>query len=210
MKRVFIIHRWSGGPNDDWRPWLKQELEKKGFEVFVPDMPDTEVPVIGKWVDKIGEIVGMPDKDTYFVGHSIGCQAILRYLETIDTPVSGAVFVAGWFNLKNLEDDAVKKIARPWIETPLDFEKIKKVLPKSTLIISDNDPYDCSEENKTGFEKLGSEIKVISAAGHFTEDDGFKKLPEILNVFEDFFLEEVAKKRDSKNTDFVSHEEAWE
>ncbi len=46
QKRVVIVHRWSGGPDNDWRPWLKDELEKICCEVFVPEMPDTEVPVI--------------------------------------------------------------------------------------------------------------------------------------------------------------------
>ncbi|EKE07220.1 MAG: hypothetical protein ACD_18C00151G0001, partial [uncultured bacterium] len=40
MKRVFIIHCWSGGPNDDWRPWLKVELEKLGYQVYNLSMPD--------------------------------------------------------------------------------------------------------------------------------------------------------------------------
>ena len=87
---VVIIHRWSGGPKDDWRPWLKSALEEIGCEVVVPDMPDTEIPVIEKWVAKFVDVVGIPDRHTYFVGHSIGCQAILRYLETIHEPVGGA------------------------------------------------------------------------------------------------------------------------
>ena len=44
MKRVFIIHGWTGKPEGDWFPWLKQELETKGFQVQIPEMPDTEKP----------------------------------------------------------------------------------------------------------------------------------------------------------------------
>ena len=36
MKRVFIIHGWGGYPEEGWLPWLKKELEKNGFKVFVP------------------------------------------------------------------------------------------------------------------------------------------------------------------------------
>jgi esterase/lipase len=36
MKKVFIIHGWDGYPEEGWFPWLKKELEKKGFSVFVP------------------------------------------------------------------------------------------------------------------------------------------------------------------------------
>lgn len=181
MKRVFIVHRWSGGPNDDWRPWLRSELEKQGFAVFAAHMPDPETPVIEKWVGCLADSVGTSDKDTYFIGHSIGCQTILRYLETRQETVGGAIFIAGWFNLKNLEDEETQRIAKSWIETPMNREKIKAVLPKSTLIISNNDPYDAFEENKRMFTECGSKIIVVPGAGHFTAEDGFREFPLILD-----------------------------
>ncbi len=182
MKKAILVHRWSGGANDDWRPWLKTELEKIGYDVTVPDMPDTDAPVIEKWVDHLADSVGTIDSQTIFVGHSIGCQAILRYLERENTPIGGAVFVAGWFNLDNLEDAETEEIAKPWITIPIDVEKVKAVLPKSTLIISDNDPYDNFEYNKKKFTELGSEIVVLHGAGHITQDGGFTQLPEALEA----------------------------
>jgi len=179
-RRVFIIHGWDGNPKEGWFPWLKKELTNKNFSVKVPSMPYAENPEISKWVSYLARLVGKPDKDTYFIGHSIGCQAILRYLETINIPIGGAVFVAGWFNLENLEDDETRKIARPWIETPIDIKKIKKVFPKSALIISDNDPYGAFEENKRKFKELSSEIIVLHNAGHISEDDGFTEIPTVI------------------------------
>ncbi len=179
-KRVFIIHRWSAGPTDDWRLWLSVELQKLGYEVFVPEMPDTEIPKIEKWVGHLSQLVGEPDENTFFVGHSIGCQTIMRYLETINKKVGGAVFVAGWFNLDNLEYGDVRDIARPWIETPIDKQKVKQALLKSTLIISDNDSYGYFEENKKAFQEMGSKIVVLHDAGHITDVDGFTELPVIL------------------------------
>ncbi|MEX0931221.1 MAG: alpha/beta fold hydrolase [Candidatus Paceibacterota bacterium] len=179
MKRVIILHRWEGGSHDDWRPWLKAELEQKGYEVLVPDMPDTDVPDIEKWVNKLTEIVGTPDSETYFIGHSIGCQTILRYLETINTPVGGALFVAGWFDLENLEDEEVAEIAQSWIETPIDIEKIKDVLPKSILLISKDDPYGAFQENVDKFSQFVTHTSVFDHAGHFTQS----KDPSILNQF---------------------------
>jgi|SRR3989344_4173557 len=180
MKRVIVVHRWEGGPEEDWRPWLKIKLEKIGIQVIAPQMPDMETPVIEKWVGHLVRTVGHPDQETYFVGHSIGCQTILRYLETIDTPVGGAVFVSGWFNLENLEDKETADIAHPWITTTINFEKIKKILPVSRLIISDNDPFGAFEENKRKFNDLGSNITVLHGAGHITAGDGFTELPELL------------------------------
>lgn len=180
MKKVVIVHGWGAGPDWDWIPWLKAELEKQDVEVFVPTMPHTEAPVIEAWVKVLRDVVRAPDEDTYFVGHSIGCQAILRYLETLDAPVGGAVFVAGWFDLENLEDEEVEAVARPWIETPMDLEKIGELLPRSTLIISDDDPYGALDFNIHKFTELGSNIVVLPNAGHITAEEGYSEVPQIL------------------------------
>jgi predicted alpha/beta hydrolase family esterase len=184
MKTVYLIHRWSGGPDADWRIWIGKELRKLGFEVVAPLMPDHDMPVIEKWVGEIADVVKIPSKETYFIGHSIGCQAILRYLETVKEEIGGAVFVSGWIKLENLEDPETREIAEPWIKIPINFSKVRKNLPKSTLIISDNDPYDCFEENKEFFEeKIGSKVVVLHNAGHITEENGFVELPILLEEF---------------------------
>ena len=184
-KRVFIIHRWDGKPTSDWYPWLKKELEAKGLEVIVPEMPNAEEPKIEDWVNHLKSIVGIADENTYFVGHSIGCQTIMRYLETLDeiVKVGGALFVAGWFCMKNLESEEVTEIAKPWLETPIDLKKVKNSLNYLTVILSKNDPYNCVKENKEKFEKElnADRVIVLKNEGHFTEDDGITELPSALN-----------------------------
>lgn len=115
MKRVFIIHGWDFNPKMNWYPWLKKELEKKGYSVTVPAMPKTSEPEISAWVSNLKKVVGKLDEETYLVGHSIGCQAILRFLEreNYKGKLKKVVFVAGWFRLANLEDESVEEIARP-------------------------------------------------------------------------------------------------
>lgn len=184
MKRVIIVHGWGGNPEEGWFPWLKKELESRGYRVSVPPMPDSDNPKIESWVRHLSKIVGKPDENTFFVGHSIGCQAILRYLETIDTKVGGAVFVAGWFKLENLENEEEEEIAHPWVANRMDLKKIKTVLPKSTLIISDNDPYGAFDENQEDFRRISSEIKVLHLADHINGESGHFQLPEALAKFE--------------------------
>ncbi len=184
MKRVFIVHRWSGEPETDWYPWVKTQLEERGYEVTAPSMRGQDEPEIGAWVGHLADVVGEVDSDTYFIGHSIGCQTIMRFLESQDQVVGGAVFVAGWFKLENLEDKETEAVAKPWMETPIDLKKLKKVLPTSTLIISDNDPYGAFELNKKKFGQLGSKIITLSDAGHITGYNGFSKLPEVVTEIE--------------------------
>jgi len=181
-KRVFIVHGWDGYPEEGWFPWLKSELEKNGFLVQVPTMPEAAAPKIEAWVSCLSKIVGEVDENTFFVGHSIGCQTILRFLETLpaDKKVGGAIFVAGWFILGDLETEEEKIIGKPWIETPIDFEKVKQHTRNFFAVFSDNDEV-IPQSNKELFEKnLGAETAIEHGKGHFSGSDGVNKLPIVL------------------------------
>lgn len=81
MKRAFLIHGWEGFPEEGWRPWLKKKLEDKGFKVIVPAMPDTKKPTLEVWLPFLQKLVGKPTENDFFVGHSLGCITILRFIE---------------------------------------------------------------------------------------------------------------------------------
>lgn len=184
-QRVIIAHRWSGSPTSDWYPWLKTELEKKGFEVTVPVMGDTEKPTIAEWVGNLSAAVGEPSTDTIIVCHSIGAQTVWRFLENLDEEqVGGVVAVAPWFHLENLENEETEKIVRPWLETPIDFAKVRSVAGNVVAFFSDNDPYGVAKESDGRMleEKLGAELVEIPRAGHFTEDDGYTEFPGVLDA----------------------------
>jgi len=183
IRRVFIVHRWDGTSKSDWYPWLKRELEKKGFKVVVPTMPNTSEPKISDWVNHLRNVVGKLDSETYFIGHSIGCQTIMRFLEKEDynSKIGGIIFVAGWFRLDNLEGEEVETIANSWTTTPIDFNKVKSKLSKLIVFLSSNEPYGFVEENTRTFEeRLNAKVIIEEDKGHFTGDDKVIELPEIL------------------------------
>ena len=179
-----MIHGWGGEPNVGWMLWLRKELEKKGFEVIAPQMPNTDYPKIDEWVGFLKQKVGEPDENTYFVGHSIGCQTVLRYLEKLpeNVKVGGALFVAGWFNLTSevYEDEEDAEIAKPWLETPIDCDKILTHTKKFTALFSDKDPYVPVEDSEIFKEKLGAKIIIQHNRGHFAGEDGTTELPVAL------------------------------
>lgn len=74
MKRVYLIHCWDGTSLDGWYPWIQEKLNNKNIEVILFDMPNTNSPVIEKWVEALDAKVGRLDKDTYFIGHSIAAR----------------------------------------------------------------------------------------------------------------------------------------
>lgn len=197
-KRVFIVHGWGGSPKKDWMPWMARELKACGFEVHVPRLPLSATPRIHKWVPALAAAVGTADSDTYFVGHSMGCQTIARYLSTLpkETRIGGAVFVAGFFKrLTGIEEDvkgeglanaaknipaliqAAQKIVTEWLDTPLDLEVVRSHLPKSIAIFSDNDLYVPLDNQDAYREKLQSEILIEHGMHHFDGDSGITELP---------------------------------
>ncbi len=182
MKRVVIVHCWSGYPEYCWYPDAKKRLEKLGFEVLVPAMPETDTPFLGKWLPKLKEVVGNPDKDTYLIGHSIGCATIMRYLETLapGEKVGGVVFVAGF-------TDGIDPVKYPEIQnfftTPINYKEIKSHCSKFVAIQSDDDPYVPLSQADILKEKLGAEIIIKHNAKHFSGaadgEDSCLELPEV-------------------------------
>ena len=37
MKKALMLHAWRDNPKSHWYPWLKHELKKKGYTVFIPE-----------------------------------------------------------------------------------------------------------------------------------------------------------------------------
>jgi uncharacterized protein len=181
MKRVFIIHGWGGYGGEGWQAWLKAELEKKSFKVYTPDMPDTENPKIEAWIPYLAKLVGKCDADTFFVGHSIGCQTILRYLAELPEAekAGGVIFVAGWFNLQGLTVEEEETIM-PWLRLPIDLEKVKTKTKNFFAVFSSNDPVVPTEDEKLFKENLGAETIILENKGHFIGEDGINELPIVL------------------------------
>jgi predicted alpha/beta hydrolase family esterase len=177
MKRVFSIHGWEGHPESGWLPWLRNELEKKGFSVIVPAMPNTNRPKMREWVEHLTNIVGIPDEDCYFIGHSLGCIAILRYIETLkdNQKIGGAVFVAGFASNPGFDD------LQSFFTKPVEWEKIKSRCKSFVAIQSDNDSLVSMNYGEMFKEKLNAELVVEHNMGHFSGDDGINALPVALD-----------------------------
>ena len=183
-KRVFIIHGWWGTPKEGWYPWLAKELEKKGFEVYVPEMPNTGAPKVKSWISKLEKVVGKLDGNTYFVGHSIAALTILFYLEKLPekTKCGGAVFVAPWFRLTEEGQPYEEwRIEKAWTQRKINLDRVLQKTKKFVAIFGDDDPYVNFKENKRKFEKF---CKVIVEKGkkHVSEEFGVMTLPSALRA----------------------------
>jgi len=173
MKEATIIHLYEGYPEYCWYPRTKQELEKLGFMVHVPQMPDPDNPRQDLWVARLKETIRNPDTGVYLIGHSIGAVTILRYLEELpeNKKTGGAVLVAGF------TDDMGYEVFSNFFTRTLDFGRIRNKADHFTVIVSDDDPYIDMKYGYELSEKLNGELIVKRNMKHMSA--GFDNLPDV-------------------------------
>lgn len=185
MKKIYLVHCWNGTSSDGWYPWLSEKLCNGNVDVIKFDMPNTSNPKIDEWVETLNNKVDKLNNETYFIGHSIGCQTIMRYLETKEiTKIGGILFVAPWLDLlpEAVADEESYNTAKYWINTPINFEKIRQFTNNINCIFSDNDYFVSLEQENEFKSKLNAKTTVVKNKGHISQDDNVYELQEILDL----------------------------
>ncbi len=182
MKRAIIIHGWEETPQAQWYPWVGQQLQKKGWRVEIPQMPNTKNPNLNEWMGTL--ISFKPDENTVLIGHSLSNALILKYIEKPETLVKGAVMVAAWDWL--MED--VKEFHHTFFETGFDYAAIKGKNVPLVLVNSTNDPWIDFERSKLLAPKINAQFIGVANAGHFMEKNGYKEFPQLVEVIEREFV----------------------
>lgn len=182
MRRAILVHGWEGSPEKDWFGWMKNQLEQKGFDVVVPAMPDAANPTYEKWVPYLEKVTKPVSENDYFIGHSLGCVTILRFLENLqkEEKVAGTVLVAGFGH--DLEYDGYKGELSSFFQKPIEWQKIKTHCQKFVAIHSDDDPWVPIEHNRIYVEKLGAKSIIEYGKGHFSGDEGITQVPSALKA----------------------------
>ncbi|HEX2505769.1 MAG TPA: alpha/beta hydrolase [Gaiellaceae bacterium] len=175
MSRLGIVHRWGGSPEADWYPWLLRELRaarpRPFEEVEALSMPDPDRPDPATWVPEVAAWLGEDRARlarTALVGHSVGCQAIVRALTTLrgGAAVAGALLVAPWFWLDEDERDATSAL---WEESAFDERAARRAAGRVVALLSDDDPFTSDWRTNAGAleKRLGAEVVVERGARHF-------------------------------------------
>ena len=199
MKNIYIFHGWWSSPSDVWIPWLKEEVESKGYNVVVPKFSKRylhDESMMG-WLENI---IRVPSLDDFFVTHSAGGQLAIRYCEHIskhlESKVGGMILVAPFqipkrravrgglikeglaekndYLLDNLSEE-LDEISR-WGEMPIDWEKVLRVSQNNVCFYSGDDHFVNSEEHYLFEKELGARVVLdgFEEAGHFESLEQFE------------------------------------
>ncbi|CAF1500144.1 unnamed protein product [Rotaria magnacalcarata] len=175
-QRIVIVPGMGCVPVQEcnWYSWLQQELEKDStgqFSVILEDMPDPYTARESHWLPFIRNTLKVDEK-TILVGHSSGCEAIMRLLEK--EKVHGVILVAACHT--DLNDENERKSGyynRPW-----DWDTIRTNTHWIVQLHSPTDKLIPVAEGRFVADKLKSEYMELERRGHFMG----KQLPEVLSV----------------------------
>jgi hypothetical protein len=174
IERIVIVPRWAGGPSSDWYPWIRSELARShpALRVDTLELPNRNAPEIEQCVAALEAELGNDLSaltSTLLVGHSVGCQALMRYLAEQPTSADpGAtpelVCVAGWWTV----DEPWPSI-RPWIDTPIALPRLRANTRGVTVLLSDNDPFtrDWRSNESSWVQRLDADVRVSVGGRHF-------------------------------------------
>lgn len=179
MKNAIILHGTGDTPTDFWFPYLAENLEKKGFQVWVPEMPNAATPNLRDWLGFVFEN-GRFNENTVIVGHSAGAQLILSILEKLENPIKQAILVSGYAKALRLTPEHEKNTE------DFDWEKIQGKAQELIFINSDNDPWTCNDkQGRILLDHLGGIQIILKGEGHMgstTHNQPYKEFPLLVKL----------------------------
>jgi predicted alpha/beta hydrolase family esterase len=183
MKRAVILHGTSGHPTHNWQPWLKQELERAGYTVWSPELPDNDRPNQSTY-SRYFRDSDWDFSDNLVIGHSSGATAILNLLTEDWFPhVRSVVLVGAFLNEKLL--GSVEWCEKGMFDKLLpsagfDPHAIRSGADNFYFIHGQKDGYCDPLDTKALCDSLGGTFVLISDQGHFSSPT--TSIPEIITT----------------------------
>lgn len=184
-RRVYIVHGYGASPADHWFAWLARALEREGVAVTIVDLPTPSAPTPEAWQRALREQIRTPDAHTWFVAHSLGSIALLRYLaESPDTDtdtagVGGFVLVSGF----NTPLPALPQLDG-FIVPALDTARLIRLAPQRIVVAAEDDAIVPHASSRALAEALDARFVSVARGGHFLASDGYTRFPLLLELIE--------------------------
>ena len=177
---ALIIHGAYGTPQENWFSWLAGQLNQRGFDAIVPQLPTPDNQNLRAWLQVVQPLLPQLDEHSIIAGHSIGATFVLRFLEKLKRPVDTTVLVSGF--ISDIPDTDLNTINHTFYDSPFDWPAIRRNSHRFIQFHSHDDPFvpDQNAEELAGH--LGAKPTYIPNAGHFNAKSGFTEFPQLLEA----------------------------
>ena len=165
FKKIKIIflpgNGGDGNTSYGWFPYIKEELEKNGYDVINPVFPDGILARKNYWLPYLETF--NPDENTVLIGHSSGAVAIMRYTE--NHKILGSILVAPCYTDLGLSSEKESG----YYDELWNWDNIKNNQKWIIQFSSINDPFIPITEARLIHNKVNSEYYELTE-GHFMGD----------------------------------------
>ncbi len=175
-----IVHGSFGSSFSNWIPYLREEIESRGWGVYTPDFPIG----VGKqnyenWSKllKVYVEANIVNEDTTIFAHSIAPIFLCKFLVENKIHVKKLVFVCGFNNYLGIDKDYDAVNESMYFNNLAD---IKKYCDDIICLYSDNDPYVKYKAEKEFADTITDKQVMISNGGHLNSESGYTKFPQLL------------------------------
>ncbi|PWU24079.1 hypothetical protein C5B42_00695 [Candidatus Cerribacteria bacterium 'Amazon FNV 2010 28 9'] len=181
-KNALILHGTDFGKQqkqrfNNWFPWLKTQLKKMGYEVWLPELPEAWHPDLNRYWQFLKDFDF--NSKTVVIGHSSGGAMVFGLLHRlpVEKKINLAISVAGFYKDEGWDCEGL-------FSEPYDWEKIKKQAKKLYVIWSPTDTYISKEQTDYLANKLKIAPTIMENKGHFNLEGGeqYKQFPELLDI----------------------------
>lgn len=222
--KFILFHGSFGNPAENWFPELKEKLEELHQTVIVPQFPTEnwnqltqkgsqttpKYQSLHSWMQIFGNIMQKfkPGEELCFIGHSLGCSFILHAIDGYNLKLDSAIFVSPFLSKLN-KDWQFDLVNKSFYKSDFDFRKLRKLIPVSYVLYSDNDPY-VEKYQSIGFAKrLNSSLLMVKRAGHMNSEVNLNEFPLILELCKtrldlSLYQKYIAHRKELYAVDYIS------
>ncbi|MES2314475.1 MAG: class I tRNA ligase family protein [Patescibacteria group bacterium] len=164
--RFVLIHGYKESPQEGYLPWLKKELEKRGHEVQVPELPNPANPKESEQVDYVINNCTI-DENTVIVAHSLGGVVAQKVIMKLNKQISGLVLVGNAIT-PGFSKDTKSRPFHKNFTWDFDYARINKLAQGRVAVLSDTKEIHRSAFLKDLATKLSAAfIEVDAVKEHF-------------------------------------------
>ena len=181
MKRAVILHGTNSSPDKNWFPWLKNFLEQRDYQVWIPNLPNNDTPNRQTYNDYLFSS-GWDFTDNLVVGHSSGAVSVLNLISDDRCPkINTAVMVGVWTDNAgtHLDPDRFKNL---FPGNGFDVNLLKSKTQNMLFVHGELDPICPIEQAKALARSTASDIIIVEGGNHLGPD--YPELPQLTDALQ--------------------------
>lgn len=178
MKKVLLLHGYNGFP--EVFNWIKEELEKNGYKVIMPNFPIQENVRYNIWKEQLDKIYNDLNDELMVVVHSIGNPFLIRYLN-----IKLYIGMAGFSDIFETNNSNLNDAIKNMVPNQEELNNFKEKAKNRICIYSDNDHIIPIEILKKHVNNIEGKDFFIPNIGHMGKTSGLKTLPEVIEIIKE-------------------------